>query len=167
MPTCPSRSTGRYTRNALYRFRKYTLELYDRPSAPLKLKIQRLRAEVLETMLYGCVTWSPSAYYYDTLRQAHYSFRARYIGWQKNNLIDHSISYPDMIMKTGNESIKTIMRRRPIIFAGFVVRMEDTRLPKCGMFGELVGGACCVGGQEENLMGCFLDDLRALGIKDD
>ena len=36
-------------------FRKYTLELYDRPSAPLELKIQMLRAEVLETMLYGCV----------------------------------------------------------------------------------------------------------------
>ena len=25
--------------------------------------------------------------------------------------------------------------------------MEDTRLPKCVMFGELVGGAGCVGGQ--------------------
>ena len=38
-------------------FRKYTLELYDRPSAPLELKIQMLRAEVLETMLYGCATY--------------------------------------------------------------------------------------------------------------
>ena len=39
--------------------RKYTLELYDRPSAPLEPKIRMLRAEVLETMLYGCATWSP------------------------------------------------------------------------------------------------------------
>ena len=29
----------------------------------------------------------------------------------------------------------------------FVARMEDTRLSKCAMFGELVGGAGCVGGQ--------------------
>ena len=43
-------------RKAWCRFRKYTLELYDRPSAPLKLKSRILRAEVLETMLYGCVT---------------------------------------------------------------------------------------------------------------
>ena len=43
-------------RNAWSSFRKYTLELYDRPSAPLELKIRMLRAEVLETMLYGCVT---------------------------------------------------------------------------------------------------------------
>ena len=37
-------------------FRKCTLELYDRPRAPLEVKIRMLRAEVLETMLYGCVT---------------------------------------------------------------------------------------------------------------
>ena len=51
----------RRVRNARCSFRKYTLEPYDRPSAPLELKIRMLRAEVLETMLYGCVTWSPRA----------------------------------------------------------------------------------------------------------
>ena len=53
------------------------------------------------------------------------------------------------------------------MFAGFVARMEDTGLPKCVMFGELVGGAGCVGDQEKEWMGCFLDDLRAFGINDD
>ena len=42
----------RRIRNAWCSFRKYTLELYDRPSAPLELKIRMLRAEALETMLY-------------------------------------------------------------------------------------------------------------------
>ena len=46
----------RRVRNAWCSFRKYTLELYDRRSAPPELKIRMLRAEVLETMLYGCVT---------------------------------------------------------------------------------------------------------------
>ena len=55
-----------------------------------------------------------------------------------------------------------------MLFAGFVARMEDTRLPKkCVMFGEMVGGAGCVGGQEKERMGCFLDDLRAFGISAD
>ena len=53
------------------------------------------------------------------------------------------------------------------MFAGFAARMEDTRLPKCVMFGEMVGGAGCVGGQEKKWMGCFLDDLRAFGINAD
>ena len=46
----------RRIRNAWCSFRKYSLELYDRPSAPLGLKIRMLRAEVLETMLYGGAT---------------------------------------------------------------------------------------------------------------
>ena len=51
---------------------------------------------------------------------------------------------------------------------GFVARMEDARLPKWVMFGELVGGAGCVGGEEKEWMGFFLDDdLRAFGINAD
>ena len=79
-------------RNAWCSFRKYTLELYDRPSAPLELKTEILRAEVLETMLYGCVTWSPRACHYDTLRRAHNRFLTRCIGWRKHNRADHPIS---------------------------------------------------------------------------
>ena len=47
--------------------------------------------------------------------------------------------------------------------------MEDTRLPKSVMFVELMGGASCVEGQQNEwvMMGCFLDDLRACGISAD
>ena len=62
-------------------FRKYALELYDLSSAPLELQIRMLRAEVLEEMLYGCVTWNPRACHYDTLRRAHDRFLTRCIGW--------------------------------------------------------------------------------------
>ena len=50
-------------------------------------------------------------------------------------------------MRTGNESIEVIMRRRQVLIDGFVASMEDTRLPKC-VCTENVGGAGCVGGQE-------------------
>ena len=45
--------------------------------------------------------------------------------------------------------------------------MEDTRLSKCVILGELVGGAGCVGGQGKERNGCFLDDLRAFGVNAD
>ena len=35
------------------------------------------------------------------------------------------------------------------------------------MFGKMVGSAGCVGGQEKEWMGCFLDDLKAFGINAD
>ena len=157
----------RRIRNAWCRFRKYTLELCDRPSVALELKLRMLRAEVLETMLYGCVTWSPRACPYDTLRRVHHRFLTRRIGWRTHNRANHPISYRDTLIETGSESIEATLRRRRILFAGFVARMEDTKLPKCVMFGELVGGAGFVGSQEKERMGCFLDDLRAFGINTD
>ena len=36
------------------RLRRYGLQLYDQFTAPLRLKVRMLIAEVIETMLYGC-----------------------------------------------------------------------------------------------------------------
>ena len=46
----------RRIRHAWRSFREHNLELYDRPSASLELKTRMLRADILEIMLYGCVT---------------------------------------------------------------------------------------------------------------
>ena len=59
------------------------------------------------------------------------------------------------------------MRRNRILFVEFVARMEDTRLPKCVMFGELGGGAGCFESQEKEWTRCLLDDLRGFGINAD
>ena len=104
-----------------------------------------LRAEVLETMLYGCVTWSPRASYCDTLRRAHHRLLTRCIGWRKHNRADHPIYYLNALIETESESIEVTLRRRRILFAGFVARMEDTRLPKC----VVVGGRGLCWGQEK------------------
>ena len=157
----------RRIRNAWCSFRKYILELHDRPSAPLELKIRMVRAEVLKTILYGCVPWSPCAYHYDTLRRAHHRFLTLCIGWRKHSRAKHPISYLDTLIKTLSASIGATLRRKRILFAEFVARMEDTRLLECLIFGELVGGTGCEGGQEKDWMGYFPVDLRAYGISAD
>ena len=101
-------------------------------------------------MLYGCVTWSPRACHYDTLRRAHHRILTRGIGWRKHNRADHPISYLDTLVKMGSESIEATLRRRRILFAGFVARMEHTRLPKSAMFGEMVGGAAVSGARKKS-----------------
>ena len=68
---------------------------------------------------------------------------------------DHPISYLDALIRTGSENIEATLRKRRILFAGFVARMEDTRLPKCVMLGELVGGAGCAGGVRKRVDGVF------------
>ena len=99
-----------------------------------------LRGEVLETLMYDRVTWSPRAGLYDTLRRAHHSFLTRYNGWRKYDRTDHPIFYLDTLLKSGSENTEMTLPRRRILLAGLVARMEDTRLPKCVIFGELLWG---------------------------
>ena len=106
-----------------------------------------LRAEILEiTMLYGCATWSPRACLYDTLRRAHNSFlfSDSLHRLAKEQSHRHSISSLDTLIKTGRKSSEAVLRRRRILFAGFVPSMEDTKLPKCVIFRELIGCVGCV-----------------------
>ena len=165
-PTCPSRSTGAYAMHGAASGSTPSNCTTDRALSSSS-KPNAKRAEVIETMLYGCVTWSPRACHYDALRRAHHRFLTRCIGWRKHNRANHPISYLDTLLKTGSESIEATLCRRRILFEGLVARMGDTRLPKCVMFGEMVGGAGCAESQEKERMGWFLDDLRAFGINAD
>ena len=126
-----------------------------------------LSAVVLKTMLYGCVTWSPRLCYYDTLRRAHPSFLTGHIGWRKDNSSDHPISYLVILMEMESKSIEVIIISSRILVAGFVMRIVDTKQPKCVMLGELMGDTGCAGVQGKEWKGCLLDDLRAFGINAD
>lgn len=72
-----------FIRNAWYSFRKCTLKLCGVVSASLELKIRTLKAVVVETTLYGCVTWSPHWCHYDSLRRAHHNLLTLRIGWRE------------------------------------------------------------------------------------
>ena len=54
------------------------------------------------------------------------------------------LSYADALAKTGCENVETTVGKRRILFAGFVARMDNERLPKRNerlpkrvMFGEV------------------------------
>ena len=95
-----------------------------------------LRAEVIETLLYGCVTWSLSKADYGRLREVHHKMLLRYLGWRKRKRKYHIISYASALLSQDNsESVEATVRRRRLMFAGFVTRMEE-RMPKRVMFGE-------------------------------
>ena len=68
----------------------------------------------------------------------------------------YSVPQPKILAyKTGSESIEATLHRRRILFARFVARMKNTRLPKYVMFGRLVGGAGCVGARKKSGRGVF------------
>ena len=99
-----------------------------------------LKAEAMETLLYGCVTWSPSKADYDRLRKVHHQMLLRCLGWRKRKREGHIWSYANALLRTDSESVETTVRRRRVLFTGFVARMREEILPRRVMFVEIVGG---------------------------
>ena len=87
------------------------------------------------------------------------------LGWRKRKRDDHTLSYADALAKTASESIEVIVRKRRILFAGFVARMGEERLPQRVLFGELVGGKGFSGGQEKDWMAHLEEDISVFGMK--
>ena len=84
---------------------RYKMEINDRLGVRLRLKVRSLKAEVVETLLYGRTTWSPNKPDYDRLQQVHHSMLLLCLGWRKRKRDDHSLSYADALAKTASESI--------------------------------------------------------------
>ena len=101
-------------------FQRYKMEIYDRPGVRLRLKMRLLKAEVVETLIYGCMTWSPKKPDYDRLRRVHRSMLLRCLRWRKRKRDDHTLSYADALAQTDSEGVEAIVRRRRILFSGFV-----------------------------------------------
>ena len=84
-------------------FKRYTRELYDRPKASLlPRKARMVRSEVVEALLYGCVTWTPLKGHYANLSTTHHRMLLRTLeAWGKspNKSI---LSYKDDLLSEPN-----------------------------------------------------------------
>ena len=97
-----------------------------------------LKAEVIQTLLCGCMTWGLNKLDYDRLRRVHHSMLPRCLGWRERKRDAHTLPHADALAKTASESLEAKVRKRRVLFAGFVARVGEERLPQRVMFGELV-----------------------------
>ena len=75
-----AQKTNHRSRAAWACTRRLSWELFDRPRAPWRLKVRLLRAEAMEALLYGCMTWAPRRDHYRLLRRTHHRLLLRVIG---------------------------------------------------------------------------------------
>ena len=73
--------------------RRISRELFDRPRAPWRLKVRLLRAEAMEALLYGCMTWAPRRNHYRLLRRTHHRLLLRVIGCRRERGTCRQLSY--------------------------------------------------------------------------
>ena len=108
---------ARRTRACWMRIRRYLRELYDQPKVALSLKTRMVKAEAIETLLYGYSTWTLRQEYYAKLRTLlhHHRVVLRIIGAQRKRP-DHRItSYSRALEITGCESTGTTLRTRRLL----------------------------------------------------
>ena len=124
-------------------------------AAPFTLKLRMLKAEVVETLLYGCVTWTLGKEHFAELRMARHSFLRRIIGFQRRQCTDHLMPYAKDLKKAQCKSVEADIRKRRLLFAGAVQRTNNERLTRRMMFGTMAGGENPGPGRPETTSGCF------------
>ena len=160
-----TRDINRRTKLAWGCFRKFSTELFDRPNAPLRLKARLLKAEAMEALLYGCMTWAPRKAHYRQLRTTHHKLLLRVIGYHRVHDTYRKISYAKALKKTKSQSVEATIRQRRLLFAGALGRQGDKRLLKRLLFAErLEGGEDPGPGQQaQHSQKILRDDFKAFG----
>lgn len=125
--------------------------IYGRASrVRMRPKVRLLKAEVFETILYGCVTWGPKPPRYGRLRRVHhYLTLLRCLGLRKRKREGHTLSYARAVVTTDSESSEVTLRRRRILFARGLRGTHERRAPaEEGDVWGMVGGKGYSFGQE-------------------
>ena len=158
-------SNNRRTKIARGCLRKFSTELFDRPRAPLRLKARLLKAEVMEALLYGCMTWAPCNAHYRKLRTTHHKLLLRVIGYHRVHGTYRKMSYARALKETGSQSVEATTRQRRLLFAGALAIQGDKRLPKRLMFAEILegGGDTDPGQPAQHWQKSLRDDFKAFG----
>ena len=105
-------------------------------TARLSLKVRLLIAEMIETLLYGCATWTLNATHHSELRKAHLQ---RVLDFQRR--ADHAnLSHAKALKKTKGEIIEErTIRKWRLFFVEAMVRPKMGRL-LCWMFAQIAVG---------------------------
>ena len=127
--------------------------------------IRLFKAELMEAMLYGCATWAIRSQDFSSLRTAHHKILLRIIDFRRKDRTGYqSLSYREVLERTGFERIETPIRKRQLGFAGALVRQGDSRLSKRLMFGRLSIQGPKRGGRPATFwVDCLLKNLEAFG----
>ena len=160
-----TRDINRRTKIAWGCFRKFSTKLFYRPSAPLRLKARLLKAEAMEALLYGCMTWAPRNAHYRQLRATHHKLLLRVIGYHRVHGTYRKMSFAKALKKTGSQSVEATICQRRLLFAGALARQGDKRLPKRLLFTERLEGGedPGPGHPPQHWQKSLRDDLKAFG----
>lgn len=124
-------------------------------------KLRVYKAVVLPTLLYACETWTVYERHAKKLNRFHLNCLKKLlkITWQDK------IPDTEVLAQAEMTSVYTLLKRAQVRWAGHVVRMSDSRLPKKLLYSELADGKRTQGGQKKRYKDTLKVSLKNLDIE--
>ena len=104
-------------------------------------KVRVYQACILSTLLYGSETWTTYMRQVHRLKTFHMRCLRRILGIKWQDLVSNS----DIFTRAGIPSIYSLLSQRRLRWLGHVRRMEDGRIPKDVLYGQMTSGNRRVG----------------------
>ena len=120
---------------------RLSTRVWENTNLTTNTKIAVYNACVLSTLLYGSETWTAYARQQRRLNRFHLRCLRRILGisWQDR------VPNKDVLERAGIPSMFAMLSQRRLRWLGHILRMEDGRLPKDVLYGELTSGSRPVG----------------------
>ena len=125
---------------------------------PTKLKVYK--SVVLTSLLYGCESWT---LYRRHLKQLE-SFHMRSLRSILNIRWQDKVTNIEVLDRAGSISIEAMILKTQLRWVGHVIRMDDQRLPKHLLFGELCSGRRNRGRPRKRFKDCVKANVAHAGI---
>ena len=141
-------------------FGRLTKRVWDNRKLTMKTKMLIYQSCILSSLLYGAETWT----LYSGQEKRLNSFNLRNlrkilkIKWQDKVCND------EVLDRAGQQSLGVVLRERRMRWLGHVHRMDDTRIPKLMMYGELSDGSRPIGRPKLRFKDICRLNLKELGI---
>ena len=115
---------------------KLNQRVWNNSSLTEKTRLRVYQACVLSTLLYGSESWTPYASQERRLNTFHLRCLRRilHIKWQDR------VSNTEVLKRAGTTSMQGILSERRLRWLGHVRRMDEGRMPKALLYGELAQG---------------------------
>ena len=139
---------------------RLTARVWTSPKLSVKTKMAVYNACVISTLLYGSETWTTYAGQERRLNSFHLGTIRRILGisWQDK------VTNADVLSRAGLPTMYTLLRQRRLRWLGHVRRMEDGRIPKDILYGELALGRRTTGRPHLRYKYVCARDMKAVGI---
>ena len=111
-------------------------KVWEKSGISTATKLKVYKAVVLPSLLYGCETWTVYARHAKKLNSFHMRCLRSIMRIRQEDRVPDT----EVLERANAESVFSLLKRAQLRWAGHVYRMEDSRIPKQLLYGELASG---------------------------